>query len=924
MEFGILGPLRAVGPDGPIELMAAKQRALLATLLLARHGEAVSATYLIDVLWGDDPPATAAKALQVHVSQLRRALGPDQPIVTRAAGYAADLGPEALDLDRFESLVERAHEERAAARLAETSRLLREALGLFRGPPLVDAPLMGPAAAEPGRLASLRLAVLEERIEVDLETGGHATVIGELEALTAEHPYRERMVAQLMLALYRSGRQADALEAFRRARRALVEDLGLDPRRELQALEAAVLAQDPALDLPAAPASQATPEPARPLLPVPLTPLLGREADVETAVALLAEPGVRLLTLTGPGGIGKTRLGLELARRLAPRFEDGARFVPLGAIAEPGRVVPAVAQALGAVEGEGQSPFDALAAHLAGRSVLVVLDNFEQVLDAAPDVARLLAASPRVKLVVTSRSPLRVAGEQELAISPLARAPAVELFVSRARALNPRHVLATGDEEQIERICEALDGLPLAIELAAARSKLLAPAAILERLARRLDLLSAGPRDAPERQQTLRAAIGWSYDLLDPEVRAVFARLGVFAGGWTLEAAEAVCGPDALEALATLMDQSLVTAAGGRFEMLETVRDYALERLAETGTEPAVRGRHAEAYAELAESADRGLQSRDIGAWLDRVHDDRENIRAAVAFAVAQRDAATALRLCGAWRYWFTRGNLTDGRALVTAALSSGEGPPEVRLQALNAAGVLASEQGDFAAARELFDESLALARAVDAPAWVARAFSNLGALAMYDDDFVEALRLYEQPLRYYREAGDVRSLSLATQNLGLAHSGAGEHERAIELLAESVVLARDAGDPAHLSSTMRSLARAQLLGASESSPALELLKESLVLSGDLGDRPGILECLETLAAVAGRDGHPHEGALLIGAAASARVAAGATRQPDEDAWVREVEIELREVLGAGAFVAAVRDGERLELREAVARALAI
>jgi tetratricopeptide (TPR) repeat protein len=337
-----------------------------------------------------------------------------------------------------------------------------------------------------------------------------------------------------------------------------------------------------------------------------------------------------------------------------------------------------------------------------------------------------------------------------------------------------------------------------------------------------------------------------------------------------------------------------------------------------------VRRLHGEAYADLADSADLGLQSRDTGAWLDRVHHDRENLRAAVGFAVAQGDAATALRLCGTWRYWLTRGNLTDGRALVTAALASGDGPAELRLQALNAAGVLASEQGDFAAARGLFDESLALARAVDAPAWVARALGNLGTLAIYDADLAETLRLYEQPLRYYREAGDVRALSLITQNLGLAHSAAGEHERAIELLAESVALARRAGDPAHLSSTMRSLARAQLLGASEQWPALELLKESLALSRELSDRPGTLECLETLAAVAGRSGDPHQGALLIGAAAAARVTAGATRQPDEDTWVYEVEAELRDALGDAAFAAAVREGERLELREAADRALAI
>jgi predicted ATPase/DNA-binding SARP family transcriptional activator len=921
MDFAILGPLRAVGPEGPIELKAAKQRALLATLLLAHREEAVSPARLIDALWGEDPPATAAKALQVHVSQLRRVLGPGQPIVTRASGYAIGLEPGELDLQRFEALVERAHGERGAGRLPEASGLLREALGLFRGPPLADAPLMGPLASEPGRLEDARLAALEERVDVELAIGGHAGVVGELEALAAEHPYRERLHAQLMLALYRSGRQADALDAFRRVRRALVDDLGLEPGRELHRLEAAILAQDPGLDLDS-PAAGA-PAPDRPPLPVSPTPLLGREADVEAAVALLAEPEVRLLTLTGPGGIGKTRLGLELARLLAPRFEDGARFVPLAAIEEPERVVPVVAQALGVLEREGQSAFDALAAHLAGRSALLVLDNFEQVIGAAPDVARLLAASPRIKLVATSRAPLRVAGEQELAISPLARGPAVELFVSRARSLNPRLALGAGEHERIERICERLDGLPLAIELAAARSKLLSPAAILDRLAHRLDLLSAGPRDAPERQQTLRAAIGWSYDLLDPDVRTLLARLGVFVGGWTLEAAEAVCGPSTLEGLATLMDQSLVNAPGGRFEMLETVREYALERLLADGSEEEVRRRHAHAFAEATESADQGLRGRDFGAWLDRVHADRENIRAAIGFAAAEGDAATALRLCTGWRYWVSRGNLTDGRALFTIALASGDGPPELRVQALNAAGVLAGEQGDFGASRSLFEECLELANELGSPEPIARAACNLANLALYEGDFVEAQRLYEHSTAYWREIGDIRELSLTTQNLGLAYSGAGEHERAVELLGESVVLARDAGDPAHLSSTLRSLARVLLLGPSEHS-AIELLQESLALSGDLGDRPGILECLETLAAVVGRRGDPRAGALLIGAAAAARVSAGAARQPDEDAWVLEIEAELRDALGADAFAAAVGEGERLDLRDAVARAVAI
>ena len=895
MDFAILGPLRVGGPAGPIELPAAKQRSLLAALLLAHREEAVAPARLIDVLWGEDPPATAAKALQVHISRLRRALGPDDRIVTRASGYAIELEPGELDLECFESLVARA---RATGKPGEASALLGEALALFRGPPLADAPLLGPAAAEAARLADLRLAVLEERIDADLAAGADAALVGEVEALAAEHPYRERLHGQLMRALYRAGRQADALDAFRRVRGSLVEDLGLDPGRELQQLEAAILAHDASLDVDE---PEGAPEPLP--LPSPLTPLLGREAEVEAAAALLDDPAVRLVTLTGPGGIGKTRMALELASRTAERYGDGARFVPLAAIDAASRVVPAIAQALGVV--------DDLAEHLASRELLLVVDNLEQVLDAAPDLAALLATAPRVTLLATSRAPLRIAGERELAVSPLAREPAVELFVTRARALGAR--VEPGPD--VERICDRLDRLPLAIELAAARSKLLSPAAILERLERRLDLLSSGPRDAPARQQTLRAAIGWSYDLLDAPVQRLFAELGVFVGGWTLEAAEAVCGPDVLEGLSALTDHSLVTATGGRFGMLETVREYALERLAELPGERDVRRRHARAYAE---HTGEHVLGDDVGAWLDRQHDDRENIRAGIAFAVGEGDAASALALFGSWRYWATRGNLAEGRALATAALASGDGPPALRLATLNAAGVLAGEQGDFAAARELFAECIELAERTGASGRLARASVNLGNLELYAGRFDEAIRLYERAVGIWRDAGEVAMLDVVTQNLGLAYSGAGGHDRAIELLDDSVVLARGTGDPAHVASALRSLGRALLLGERDSARALALLREGLALSIELDERPGILETLETLAAVV----EPRTGAELIGSAEAAREAVGAARQPDEEAWVATVKATLRDALGNEAFAQAVRAGGVLSLTDAVARAV--
>jgi predicted ATPase/DNA-binding SARP family transcriptional activator len=889
MDFGILGPLRVVGPGGEIPVPGAKQRAVLAALLLAHRDGVVSAERLIDELWGDDPPATAVKSLQVHVSQLRRLLGDGQPIVTRPTGYAVELAPGALDLDRFERALDDARRLRAAGDLAGAAIALRGGLELFRGTPLADVELLGRSAAEGARLEGVRLSALEDRVELDLALGAHAAVIAELEGLVAEHPYRERLHAHLMLALYRAGRQADALDAYRRARTVLVEELGIDPGPELQRLEAAVLAQDAALELDAPAPRPAAPAPS---LPAPATGLVGRAAELDAVSALLREH--RLVSILGPGGVGKTRLALELAHRLAGEFRDGARFVALAAIDTRDWLEAELAQAV----------------EHGGAERLLVLDNFEQLVDAAPAVSDLLARAPGVRVLVTSQAALRISGEREIPLAPLPGEPAVELFVARARDADP------GDPAVAE-LCARLDGLPLAIELAAARTRLLAPAAILERLGSRLELLTGGPRDAPARQRTLRAAIEWSHDLLAAAEQETFARLAVFAGGWSVEAAEAVLG-DVLDELEALVDRSLVVRSGERFGMLESIHEFAVERLADDD----VRARHAAWALGLAEAAEAALEGPDAAAWLRRLDADHENLVAAAEWAIAAADADTAQRLCGAlWRFWLARGGVAEGRRLLAAALAAGAASPAAGARAHNAAGVLAGAAGDHDGAREAFTQALAYAHAAGDRAREARVTTNLGVLHVFASDYERAQEQYEAAEAIWRELGDVRGLSVVTQNLGIVHEGRGDFERATELLEESVALAREAGEPAHVASTLHVLGSLVARRGDDTS-AVPLVRESLELSHAAGEGVETAECLETLAGIAARAGDPLTGATLLGAAEAYRETTGAVRQPDERPNIDATVAALNDGLSGDALAVALERGRRTDLAAAVVLAL--
>jgi predicted ATPase/DNA-binding SARP family transcriptional activator len=913
-QFRVLGPVEALLDDGPAALGAPKQRALLAMLLVNRR-RVVTAEQLVDGLWGEEPPASALQSLQVYVHGLRRVLGSGR-IETTGHGYRAAVGEDELDLDRFETTLARGRAALAAERPDDAVDELQEALALWRGPALADLPEETRRAAEAERLEELRLTALELRYEAELACGLHDGVVAELETLTAEHPYHERFLQQRMLALYRCGRQAEALEVYRDARRVLADELGLEPSPELQELERAILRQEPGLAAPAAPTRSTRP------LPVPPTPLVGRRLELAAVRALFREEGARLVTLTGPGGTGKTRLAVALAEALEPELREGALFVSLASVSSPELVVPTIADALGVREGErplGEGVKD----HVRGQRLLLVLDNFEQLLPAAPFVGELLAEAPRLLVLATSRAPLRLAAEREYPVPPfdtpdatlpfeaLVQTDALRLFAARARAVDPDFELDSGTAPDIARVCSRLDGLPLAIELAAARSKLLGPAQILERLEREPHLLPAGPRDAPARQQTLAATIRWSYDLLGPEERLAFARLGVFAGGCTLEAAEHVC-ETTLETLASLVDNNLLRRRDGRFVMLATVRAFALERLEETDG-AAVRRRHAEWLTELAETLEERIVIGD-DVWLDRVQPEHDNIRAALAWSLEEAPELT-LRLASALRtFWEVRGHFSEGQRWLEAALPRApDAAPALRMKALSVSGSITTRLGDLDLAQERKEAGLALARELDDGLWIARELSDLGTVAAMRGELEHATEVMEESAALFRELDQPARLATVLANLGHIAGERGDYARAIEVTEEALSL--------QTSKTNATIAVYNLgshhLEAGDLEKAREWFQRAIAVTLELGFKEVMAYAIAAYARACLLEGEPERTAYLAGIADRLLADAGVELQPSERAPFEAAKAKAEQELG-DAYAAAHDAAMAAPLEEAL------
>jgi predicted ATPase/DNA-binding SARP family transcriptional activator len=853
-EVRLLGPVQAVRAGREVPLGGPRQRAVLALLVL-EAGRVVPAGRLIEELWRGNPPPGAAVTLRSYVSRLRSALAPEMPVVARGGGYAISTGPDQLDASRFERLVAVGHDALALGRAVAAGARFREALELWRGPALADVLEVEPLALEAARLEELRLAAIEARVEADLAAGLHAEVTGELEQLVAGHPLRERLWRLLMLALYRGGRQAEALDAYRRARTMLAQELGLEPGEELRELEQAVLRQEiPPL----------VPEQPRHNLPARLTSFVGREQELAGVGKLLGE--ARLVTLTGPGGAGKTRLAVEFAATAVGRFGDGVWLADLAGIGDPGLVGVQVMEALGVRQAGGVPVIEALRYRLRSADLLLVLDNCEYLLDACAELTlELLAGAPGLRVLATSREPLGVPGEALCPVPPLpvppgdagpadvAAAPAVRLFADRASSARAGAEVLASSVAVIGRICRELDGLPLAIELAAARASVLSVPEIEAHLADKFAFLAYRRPAADPRHQGLRAAIDWSYHLLPAAEQRTLAQLSVFAGGFALaQAAQVCCGGDRAQALDTmdrLASKSLLVAetAGPwtRYRMLETIRQYAAGHLADAGGTAHTQERHAEAFLGLAE------REPDLAV----LSAEQENFRAALGWALSQ-DSDTGPRLARALSgFWLARGFLYEAQGWLERALTAGPADPWLRADLHRLRGAVLYAAGDLEQAQAALAQGLQVATAAGLPAVQAR----IGVLQAeiqvpQGGSLAEAIEACEAATAVLEPGGDLEGLAEAWLSVGKLRCAGVDSLAAEQALQRAAAWARRSGN--HRAEQESKTWLALLLGSLPIPAEVAVGRAEQLLeaaSGDPWAEATILEPLSLLYGYAGR-----------------------------------------------------------------------
>jgi predicted ATPase/DNA-binding SARP family transcriptional activator len=961
-------------------------------VLVVHRDERVSADRLIDEVWGEHPPASAIKLVQGYVSHLRKVLGPDL-LVTQGRGYLLRIPPGRLDVDRFESLVAAGREALAAGDARRAAMRLREALAVWRGPALGDFTYEAFAQSTIARLEEARLAALQDRVEADLMLGEHHRVVGELEALMIEQPTREWLVGQLMVALYRCGRQTDALEVYQQTRARLAADLGLEPGPALRALQMQILEHDPTLapgdpiggvdgsapsddDRPGGdePGFGVARRPRRP--PALATGTVGREREVREIVELLRRRDAHLVTLTGPGGVGKTRLAGEIAHALAPDFGDGACWVELAGVARADDVPSTIASALDLRPAARENANDALHRHLSGESRFLVIDNFEHVLPAAGMLGGLLAACGGLKVLVTSREPLSLAGEHRVVIAPLEvpalpervslgeleTMPASAMFLAAARRHDSRFAPTLATAPLIAGLCARVDGLPLGLELAAGATRLLSVQELALDLDGAMRNLAVGTREAAARHQTLDATIDWSYGLLDEQQQLAFVRFAVFAGGAGLDAAQAVTSqtPSTLLALVakSLMDRRDQVNGTTRLVMLETIRQYALRKLDDDPESDAVRRCHCEYYLRLVEQTVPRLSTLDDGRAVAALDAEIDNIRSALSWA---RHAApeTGLRLAGLLgRYWRIRSDPEALQWLEGAVRAAGEqAPPIDRARALVYLAAQLELRSEGEAAIDRLREALELYRKAGDHAGMSEALRRLAdAVGVYADDTAGTRRYAHDACRHARLAGDDRLLGsalgvLATVSKGkrreLLEQAAGllipygafrevagaystaayvalsedDVNEATNLLDTALRAASRIDDPWETMIVLGNMGLARLF-AGNAEQAREAFERELRLATEHRFSKGADEAVAGLAAIAAADGRDEVAARLRGAALALGYPLATFDKRIDDRLDRMYLAPARARHGDAAWEIAERAGAALSYSEAAAYAL--
>jgi predicted ATPase/DNA-binding SARP family transcriptional activator len=887
MEFLVLGPLEVVSGAGPVAVRGSRRRLLLATLVLHRN-VVVAVDQLIDTLFGDDPPARAAGTVQSYVSRLRRDLGDsEERIHTRPGGYVLRADPDEIDSVRFERRVKDALSV-LTADPSKAAELLLVGLGWWRGGRAFaefadDLALQ----AEGTRLEEVRQRAFEGLVDARLALADYSGVVDLLETCIAEWPLRERFRAQQMLALYRGGRQPEALRAYQRFRNELGSELGLEPSPTLTQLEARILRMDPDLDLRpetgSAPDSPASTMERRSSgnLPLPLNTFVGRDRDLAELTRLLET--VRLLTLTGPGGVGKTRLAMRLAELSADAYPDGVWVCDLAAIREPALAADAITTAMDVQRRQDRSTLEGLVEVLRPRHLLVAFDNCEHLLAPIGLIAEaILRSCPGVRILATSREPLVVDGETVWSLGPLTlpdadevdpvasmQSPAVRLFVDRATSADPGFSLTEASVPPVVEICRRLDGVPLALELAAARVRSMAAADVANGLDERFTLLTSGSR-RDSRHQTLLSTVEWSYEMLGNAEQALFDRLSVFAGSFTAENVERVCIDDAIggtaaTVLPTLVDKSMVTAdtsvSPTRYSLLETLREFGRQRLAHASLTDEFQRRHALHAINRVDQAERGLGSREESLWSTHLEETFDDLRIAHRWALAQGDIEAGLRLVvGAREFAFRRMNYELFTWAEATLAAQGEDLHPLTPLALATAGYGRFVRGDLGQAMALAERSLAVEQQLGLPPCGLH-WRTMGNVFYYRGQAARAAEVCQRMVRAARTSGDDARLVHALYMTSVGLASAARTDESGLLAEESLSVARRCRNPTALASAL--YARALTLEPLDPGRAASMLEESVQHGSAANNRWIVAFARTELVSLASRRGDL-DGALLL------------------------------------------------------------